>query len=175
MMNLIPPAAKRILRIDYIIRVCASYALLFSSALVLIVIMFIPVYVFITIQINNVSGLVSGMQSHELISTEVLVVANQQATLLTNEALEYNISDIVDVLNKSGVQGIFMSDIRLQQQTVPTVTVSGQASTRSALVAFRDSIEMSLKPVTLDLPISNLVKETDLQFSLSLTLATSTI
>jgi hypothetical protein len=174
MMNLIPPIAKRSVRIEYYIRLGSVYAMLCASALVLVVIMFIPVYVFISIQISSLSNLVTETQNSEITSSEALVEANQQASLLLQKTVQYQLSSIVSMLDAQQTPRILITDIRLQQLATPIVVISGTAETRADLVAFRDMVEMQLKPVNLELPIGNLVKEVDLQFSLSATLATTT-
>ena len=175
MINLIPPLAKKKLTREYWLRVVSVWFFTFSTALLLGIVLMIPVYVLLNIQISALSS--SAATASQKIATlkdvsNELDLANQQARALIN-GLRYNqMSDYTEIFRKLESNEIQLSQIYIDRSKdgVSPVRVSGTATSRQALATFRDKLLAESRVENVDLPISNLAKDKDIQFSLTVTM-----
>lgn len=177
MINLIPPLAKKKIVIEYWVRTISMWSWLAGTALFLIAILFIPLNIYI---INQESYLIATHNSNKTEQTNhqknlaQLTKANQQAQILLTTKSEYTMSELLLVLFGAIGNEVKLDEISLNQMTDPVLVVSGVATDRQSLVQLRDTLEAEENFLTVDLPISNLIKERDIPFSITAKLATST-
>jgi len=178
MINLIPPAAKKIMVREYWTRVLSVWLILFGTACVIITCLLLPTYLLINIKTSvlkeQATSATEKMASYDISATE-LQIANRQAQILLQPSEGPLFTDFVtDFKDKSGI-GITISDYKFTRtKTAGSITLSGLANTRQDLADFRDRLEEDERFFKVDLPISNLIKDSNLLFSMTLTLATST-
>jgi Tfp pilus assembly protein PilN len=178
MINLIPPAAKATLAREYWVRTSSVWLTLWGSALLLVSIMFIPVLVFISLQKEILADLVAtGEKSsleHEL-STEQLLRANNQAILLLQNKSVFSIHESVAPLIRTITQSsIELTGIDLNQTVAPTLIIDGVARDRQTLATFRDNLEKNDMFENVTLPISSLVRDVDIPFTITIEISTTT-
>lgn len=176
MINLIPPLAKKKIVIEYWVRTISIWLWLAGTALFLIAILFIPLNIYI---INQESYLSATYNSNKTEQTNhqknlaQLTKANQQAQILLTTKSEYTMSELLLVLFGAIGNEVKLDEISLNQMIDPVLVVSGVATDRQSLVQLRDTLEAEENFLTVDLPISNLIKEQDIPFSITAKLATS--
>lgn len=177
MINLIPPVAKKRLAIEYWVRTVSMWAFLIGTALLVITTLFIPINIFVTNQelyLSNILKINEAEQTSMQQNSSLLVRANTQAELLLSQKHAYSLHELLPVLSEFAGEGIALSDVSLNQVKNPLLTIGGVAQTRESLVAFSDMLEGYEDFMVVDLPISYLIKDSDVEFVINVTLATST-
>lgn len=172
MINLIPPQAKKSLTLEYWLRVISVWCITFSVALLLGIVLLVPVYVLLNIQISVLSS--SAASASQKIATlkdvsKELDVASKQARSLIN-GLRFNyVSEYTASFRSLESEEIQLSQISIDRSKdgVAPIRISGTATTRQALASFRDSLLTQSQVASVDLPIANLAKDRDIQFSLT--------
>jgi len=180
MINLIPPVARRNIVKEYWIRVITVWLFLAGTAGLIVLLLLLPSYVLVLIQINSLEQVVAATSlksSSYDASSVTLLVANQQAQLLANTPEVTPFSLYTSSLEKLAGTGIVLQELRFSRpaSTAGTIKVSGVADTRQSLADFRDAIEANAYFSTVNLPISSLIKDRDLLFSMEITLATTSV
>ena len=175
MINLIPPAAKKSITLEYWCRVLSIWFLVWAATFVVGIFLLVPVSVLINLQVSNLSG--SAETASQKLATlkdvsQELNLANQQAKLAIDnerfEALSFY-SELFSNLENAEVTLTNMNIDRLKTGLSP-VKLSGQAANRQALAAFRDRLLALPEVQAVDLPLSNLAKDKDIQFGLTVTM-----
>lgn len=177
MINLIPTTAKKQVIIEYWVRTISAWAFLGGTALLLMVSLFIPLNIHVTGQERYFSSLLAESESEQTSYKEksnLLQKANQQAALLLQVKEEYTLYELLPRLWEYAGEGVELEEVSINQVSSPTVSVGGTAQTRQSLVAFRDALERQEDFVAVELPISNLIKESDVPFVILIQVATST-
>jgi Mg2+ and Co2+ transporter CorA len=178
MINLIPPVAKKRVVTEYWARTISLWAFLGGTALLLMATLFVPLNIYVinqetylaTILANNES-----VQNNHEDNVALLVRANQQAALLLQTKREYTTHEILPLLAELAGEMIELEEVTINQTKDPVLFVNGIAETRQSLVEFRDELEKYEDFLTVVLPIGNLIKDSEAPFSITITLATSTI
>jgi Tfp pilus assembly protein PilN len=178
MINLIPYSAQKKLKQEYWIRIVSLWSILLSAALLVLAVLMVPIYVLVSIQLNAqaTDTVVAAEERSSLVDAEAaLQQASLYARLVLNETASRSLTNEIARLNQLGGEGILFSNYVYQQAaTGDTLAVSGIARTRADLAAFRDQLEAQVQYTNVVLPISALIQETDLDFSITLQFATST-
>ncbi len=179
MINLIPPPARRDLVKEYWFRVITVWLFLLGTASLIILLLLLPTYVLIGIKINSLKSLTSIATEKSLsydIAVSTLATANKQAQLLVNTPEIAPFTNYISSLEKLASTTIMMQELRFNRTEAKagSIQVSGVAKTRQGLADFRDAIETNPDFLAVDLPISSLIKDRDLLFSLKITMATDT-
>ncbi|MCB9814467.1 hypothetical protein H6784_03555 [Candidatus Nomurabacteria bacterium] len=172
MINLIPPSAKKSIKIEYWVRVLSVWLLIWSLVLVASVGILWPTYTLINSQVgiyeqsaNDVSKQVS---DYKVISKE-LIRSSQQAKLIINESNKNTFSEYISLFESLQSEGIELSKIELsvKEGEFAPVNIIGTASDRRTLAGYRDRLLESDKIDTVDLPISNLAQDKEIKFSIT--------
>ena len=174
MTNLIPPAAKKSIKIEYWIRVLSVWFLAWAGALLVGVFVLVPAYVLITSQAKVYS------QSTDLISQEKdgfaavstgLAQANAQAGFIIGGFSLPRFTEYLTLFKGLENDEVQLTEIGISrnEKGIQPVLISGEASSRQALAAFRDRLLAQSQVTAVDLPISNLAKDKDITFSLTVT------
>lgn len=173
MINLIPPVVRNAVVKEYWIRVVSVF-LSITSVVALISILFLsPVYVLVSSQVDVYaqSANEAALRVAEYdISAAALVAANGMAQKIVELREVDNFSTTAELLESLQGEDIILEGFefsRDQEGHLNPVQVTGKASTRQALANFRDILLKQPTIAEVNLPISNLAKDKDIQFSLS--------
>ena len=175
MINLIPPQAKKSLLREYWLRAVSVWLLLWSFFIVIGTFLLLPVYVLIGSQVavyeDSATAASERVTNYENVST-ALVQPSRQARFILDETTKPFFSDYITLFKNLEGKGIDINKIHLarEQNDVEPVSLSGVATDRQTLAAFRDRI-LALEVVSeVDLPLSNLARDKDIPFTISVTL-----
>lgn len=179
MINLIPPAAKKSIKREYVKRVITVWLLLFSVGFAILAVFLLPTFVALRDEISTLKETAETgslrVSQYDISATE-LTAANRQALLLLNKATTSALSEVIDTLTTFAGTKVSLTNFQFANlATAGKITLSGIASTRQDLAIFRDVITGDKRFSGVDLPISNLIKDKDLLFTMNISFATSTI
>lgn len=175
MINLIPEAVRTAIIKEYWVRVITIAFFMFSSVLVAVTLLASPVYVLITTQVDAyaASANEAAMRVADFdVSSAELIKANQMAVQITSLKSEAKFMEIVNLVDELPKQGIMVDSYtfsRVGDKMAP-IAITGVANTRLDLAAFRDALLKEERVADVVLPISNLAKDKDLDFSLTVTI-----
>lgn len=179
MINLIPPTARRSVIREYWLRVMSVWMFLIGTGCLIVAALLLPTYVQIWIQLNGLSELASAssdMVASYDISAQELIVASNQAKILNPPATSTPFSVYINNIETVSGSAVTLTAFTFVRPNIgeTSISISGIARTRQDLANFRDSLSADTAYSRVELPISNLIKEKDLLFSMQLYLATST-
>ena len=176
MINLIPPAAKKKVLVEYWVRVISVWLILWAVTLFVSASILLPTYVLISTQVavHEESAEIASQKvaSYENVSV-ALIGASQQAKMVADEEALPRFSeylDLVESLQGSDIQITEVSMSRDEQGFTP-IMVSGVATDRLALASFKDRLLANAQIAVVDLPISNLARDKNIAFTITITLA----
>lgn len=174
MINLIPPTAQIQVQREYWIRAVSVWLLLCGSAFLIVALLYIPTYVLIQAQLKTHQQEYSEVtnEAEQYTDAEAAILhSNDIATLLTSEKKEVLFSFVIGEIEKSAHAGIAISSFTLSRadQVLSSITITGQADTRASLSQFRDTLESNALFKTATLPLSNLAKDKEIPFSITVT------
>lgn len=175
MINLIPPTAKKKILVEYWVRVISVWLILWALALFTAASILLPAYVLIGLQVK------AQQESAELASqkvadydtvSKVLVKASQQAKMIVDEARLPRFSAYALLFERLQGEEIEIMTVRIgrDDKGLTPAVVGGVASDRQALASFRDRLLAEESVTKVDLPISNLARDKDIPFTITVTL-----
>lgn len=177
MVNLIPPGAKKSVIIEYWLRVLTVWSIVMTIVSVLFAVTFMPVYVSVDSKIEayqESAALASQkIASFQAVSKE-LTHSTQQAQLLISSTQETSLSKIIDLFDSLETDGIDFSQVYVSKVTggdLAPVTLNGTARDRQALADFKDRLLDQESIESVDFPISNLTKDRDISFSITVNMS----
>lgn len=178
MISLIPNEEKKKMRRDFYIRFLVVFLVMLSLSIFVATTTMLPSF-FISVVRKNADNTKLEIQKKEpapLLDQESLLVIQdlKDKVILIEKSSknEFTVSrEIIDqILSKK------MSDIKINQisyGTDPTkgkkININGVAPSRERLLLFRQALESSTVFTKVDLPISNFIKGSNIQFFLTLT------
>jgi len=176
MINLIPPRAKKSLALEYWVRVASVWLYLWAFALFAVGCLLLPSYVLIGSQVDvyasSAEAASEKVATYENVSTS-LVRASQEARALMDERGQARFSDYITLFR--GLQGNEISLFEMRfgrgEGALSPIVLSGVADDRQALASFRDRVLAQAEVESVDLPISNLARDRDIQFTITVVLA----
>ncbi len=174
MINLIPPVVRKSIVTEYWIRVASVWLFIVAVAATAVVFLSLPVYVLVSSQVDvyaqSAAEATERVTEYDL-SAGALVRANVMAQKVFELREVEKFSTIV-----ASIEALQGSDIVIdgfefarQENSLAPVQVTGRAATRQALSDFRESLLSQESISDVILPISNLAKDRDIQFSVSIT------
>ena len=175
MTNLIPPESKKQLVRLYWIRLVSAWAILWSVALGVGVVLMYPTFLLITgtsaAYKSTVAGATERTEAYEEMVSE-LDKSSEEAQRIVRSAESKKLSGLLsDVWSVNG-QGIDISGVQLNRDIkgVTPITLTGEAKNRQSLATFRDRIEALPYVEAVELPIGNLAQNQDIQFIVTVTI-----
>jgi cell division protein FtsL len=178
MINLIPPSAKRSVIREYWKRVATVWLFLLSATAVILSVFLLPTYLVLTNEISSLKNTMSESQSkisNYDVSVKSLVSVSQHSARLIANKQDIQFSAVSQKLQSLANEGVVIdSFIFTVDSVLTTLQVSGTAEDRTSLVSFKDKIQNDNLFSKVSLPISNLIKDKNLPFSMEITLATTT-
>ena len=178
MINLIPPEAKKSITIEYWVRVGSVWALLLAFALACASFVFLPAYVLISSQVDayteSTDSASEKIASYENVTTGLIRASQEARTVIagTNITPISEYVALIDTVQGSGINITKVSLSRADEGIAP-IQVSGVATDRQSLAAFRDRLLREATFSAVDLPIANLAKDRDIPFSITITVDNS--
>lgn len=175
MSNLIPQFAKKKITTEYWLRVLTAWFFLWGVALLIAAVLLFPVYIFTSVQteVNAVSASAAeaSVESFESVAAD-LKKASLQSRYVIMDNRRTKAHEYVELFAAQEGSGVAIERISLTQgATGPQpALISGVAETRESLAAFRDRLLAVPAIAQADLPISNLARERDIEFSITVTL-----
>ena len=177
MLNLLPRQQKILLQKEYSGRRLIVWLGSIALALVISLILLSPSYFLTRIRADETRGelenakraLDAELPPKEIIAELQTAVRNaEDLKPLTKSLSVYELVKIFETRPKTiRIAGISFSE---QAEGQPTITVNGRAENRDGLTAFGRALESRVEFATVNLPVSNFVKEKDIDFSMTITL-----
>lgn len=176
MINLIPPQGRKALNREYILRaasVCTGMVgIVFLAATTLL----IPTYVYINTQVRTIEhqNIEGDKVSEDFKAAEAEVkFANTISIQLSKDETSPSISNLIAEVIRIAPPGIFFKNFELNvKKDVKSdgMQVQGMASSRASLLTLKQAIEESALFESAILPISDLARDVDLPFSITVVL-----
>lgn len=169
MINLIPKEAVVYLRREYRSRAITVWSVLMGCAALITAFLLLPTYVLVDSQITayelEYNKTTDKTSTFSDIADQVRQSNDLAGRLL--EETEYTSPRVLtETLEAIASEGIFISSISLKADQQSPINVVGIAETRSRLAAFRSDLESHSWFERVNLPLSDLANERDINFSL---------
>lgn len=171
MINLIPPAAKKSISIEYWIRVVSVWFIIWSVTLLMSASIFLPTYVLINAQVKvhaeSATEASQKVADYENVST-ALINANREAKLIVDEAAAVYFSNYIELFESLEGKSVQITEINMSRddELLKQATVGGIASDRHSLASFRDQLLSNERVAEVEFPISNLAQDKDIPFKM---------
>jgi hypothetical protein len=179
MINLIPPTARRSVIREYWLRVISVWLFLLGTGFLIVATLLLPTYMIILIQkgetVDNAKSSSETAATYDGLAAE-LSDGTELARVLLSSPSTTPLSQYIQTIEAQSGDAVAVNSYVYKMDTSGegVITISGIADTRQALAGFRDVLSNDSHFSNVELPISNLIKERDLLFSIQLLLATST-
>jgi hypothetical protein len=179
MINLIPPIAKKSIATEYWVRVVTVWLWLLTGSAFIGAVLLLPVYVLIDTQIaayrDSANAAIQQIATFENVSLE-LARSTKQAQLIMGSDDQVHFSQLIYEIRSLEGQGVALSQIEISRALVGVspILITGQADDRRSLSNFRDRLLANQNVEAVDFPISNLAKDSDIPFSMMVTIRNQT-
>ena len=175
MINLVPPTAKKKIAVEYWIRVITVWFSLLSFAAVVSAFIMLPTYVLVNdkVSVHRNSAAAASEENAEFDTvSKSLIQATRQAKEIVDGAAVTAISDYIVMFESLQGPGIVLEKINITRSdtALEPVLLVGRATNRQTLADFRDRLLREEQVDTVDFPISNLAKDRDIPFSITVEL-----
>ncbi len=175
MVNLLPPTAKKKYVVEYYVRTVTVWLFLITAALVVVGSLMIPLWVSVEIQNAAIAPAYErafkGGASFAELEGDIIAANTLAGELNRSSQYQLLLPYIIRLQELSGslvsIQSISMQ--RSEKGEVKEIMVTGVAATRVALAAYRDALEVETMFAAVELPISNLAKDLDVPFNITIT------
>lgn len=177
MINLIPNEEKERMTKDFYLRFITMFFVMLSVSVLIASILILPAYFFSLIGKDVVDTKLKS-QENEAISlpdkNTLMVIKDLESklNLIENDTKDKYIfsTKVINQIILKKISNIKITEISYQndKQTGKKIGISGRASSREILLAFRRALEDDPAFSKVDLPISNFVKGSDIRFYLTL-------
>ncbi len=173
MINLVPTNARKIVVTEYWIRVVSVWLFIVSVVSLMIMLLISPVYVLVTTS-AKAYALTASEAAEKVAEYDLSVGALIKANVLAQKTFDLReverFSSVISSLELLHGKDISIESFEFgrKDMTLAPVQVTGRATTRQALANFRDVLLSQSNVTDVFLPISNLAKDKDIQFSISI-------
>lgn len=173
MINILPEQQKSVLKKEYEYRRAVVFFGLVTFALVVSLILLFPSYFLTNMRAQEVSAQLEKVRTDlnsQLPPGEIvdgLISAARHAQDLKPFSQSLSIYDLIKIL-ESRPDSIKINQITFSDKAEvgPEISVSGLARDRESLIGFGRVLEERVEFESVDIPVSNFVKETNIEFSL---------
>jgi hypothetical protein len=178
MINLIPPKAKKEVIKEYWVRVVSVWMLILGIGSLVTASLLLPTYVMVQQERSELEEQVAAnteVTSTYDASAAALTTAMQQARLLMSNS-DVPLTQYHQAIYTIAGSAITLSGLTYERAATTTrINLQGVAASRQDLASFKDMLEAHPLFVDVVLPIESLIKNKDIDFSVTFTgLATST-
>jgi hypothetical protein len=174
MINLIPPGAQNQVKREYWLRVFTVWIILIASACMMIATLYMPVYVLVRSQLDAFlqAYTQASIESDSFKDSELAIEkANEIAKLLSEADKAISFSTVIFELEEvSQAHGVTITEFVLLREKgeLQPIVLRGIALSRLDLTSFRDAIEAHELFKSAELPLSNLAKDKDITFGITI-------
>jgi len=176
MINLLPPKARKAAAREYWAHVCTVWGILLSIIALVTFLLLIPSYVLVTSQLTALETAVQeGVGSEESFKAAEEHIRN--ANLLSSQLNKRDVlvpsHEIIRALEEAASSEIQLNFFKIVREntTIKNIHIQGTASSREALAQFKITLERSPLFETAVVPISDLARETNLPFAITVIIA----
>lgn len=176
MINLIPSAAKKRIVMEYWVRVSSVWLMLWAFALLCGASLIYPTYTLISSQVEvfetSAAEASKKVQDYQAAST-ALVRSSQEARAIMNQESVVPFSSYISLVEGLRGANIELSQIRMSRSDgeLSPVVLTGLAADRQSLASFRDRLLEQPNIESVDLPISNLARDRDISFTITVVIS----
>lgn len=177
MINLIPNQEKKKMVRSFYYRLAVLSLLMLSITLVIAILALLPAYFLSNSKNNIASGKLKTQKEQSIPSfdgeTEAIIkdINNKLNVIENAQKNEFSATEkVINVIFVKKISSIKITQISYENKTIEgkKVRISGTAPSREVLLLFRRALEEDKSFKSVDLPISNFVKGSNIQFYLSL-------
>lgn len=172
MTNLLPAQGKKRLKQQYWMRVATVFFIVAGIGFLVSAATLLPTYFYISFQSNALKNASAAHQADTLSFREMddaIELANDISVALTADQEYINVNEVQKEIIAFSEGLATINNISIaKEEYVTSVVVSGVAFDRESLVEFRDKAEAHRFFTYVKLPLSNLAKDQDIPFSLTL-------
>jgi len=170
MPNLLPEKNKKEIRNEFILRLLIVFFVFTFFTITVYAVSLVPSYnlsvVKKTITMEQVNALKKSTGVEEE-GSPVDVLKNEKAKVVALNLVEQNIaSEIIEKILAKKPQGVRITDIFYEGGK--EVVVKGNSSSRNILIGFVEQLELENRFEKVDFPVSNLVKDESMDFSINI-------
>jgi len=170
--NLLPPAEKKQLELANFIRLAASFGIWISVSLIIFVLLLVSAYGSLVILLKDQNRLIEIRRADR--KTQRLVEIEGTIEKVNNQLIDINLKQkelivwtpALEELSEITPNGIYLDNFAYQA-SLNRINITGLANTRDTLLFFQKQLEDSPYFVEIDAPLSNLIKQTNINFSFS--------
>ena len=174
MPNLLPEKNKKEIRNEFILRLLVVFFVFVFFAITIFIISLVPSYnlsfVKKTITLEQVNSLKESAGIEEdILSASIL--KNENAKVAVLSAVDQNsASKIIEKILEKRPQGVKITDIFYEKNDAGEIdiVVKGNSSSRNILIGFVEQLELENRFEKVDFPVSNLVKDESMDFSINI-------
>ncbi len=172
MINLIPPSAQEQVKREYWLRVATVWMVLIASALLIVAILNIPLFVLVRSQLDafQTEYAQASLESESFKSSEGAVERANNIAMLLSRTEEDTFSAIITELEILSGSEISISEILLSltEGELNPIVIKGTAASRLAVTTFQSSLEAHPLFKNAVLPLSNLARDKDIVFTITI-------
>lgn len=179
MINLIPPEGHRLMKQEYILRVFGTLSVLLGVVFLILTVALVPTYILIDAQISDFALEIEKQSDKEdtakLLDKEIELIHSIVGQLKTGTS-SMIASQAVDEIQKIAEgEVVFKAFIINEPDKRGEVKIQAQgvAPTRETLAKFKTMVEASPFFEKAEVPISDLARDVDLPFMMTITVAQS--
>jgi hypothetical protein len=176
MINLIPHKGQKALKHEYVLRVASVYGFMLSGVFLASTALIVPTYVLTSTQLSTAQddglGINETRTAFDAAFGEIKV-ANTVMAQLRKPQDNVAHSDIIEEIVKVAPRGVSFTTFQMERTgtDLKEVRVQGTAENRIALSSFKTALEASPFFLQALVPISDLARNSDLPFVITITLA----
>lgn len=177
MFNLLPESLKQQIKSEYNYRKVSLILIFIIAIQVSFLIFLFPSWIISRIREESLSAEIKKVNEVNLSSDankikDKIKIINNEVNLLNTTLGDQKISYFIDyVLSKKTPQIRLHSFVYSSGKTI-TLTISGLSETRDSLVTFVENLRSDDKFKSVDLPVSNLAKNKNIDFSVNILIPT---
>lgn len=173
MINILPESGRGIVKREYRIRLVAVFLFLLALLSLVTAVMLLPSYLFATVESEQASleeaRLLAAKVPGAKTDAEVITAVNQQIAGLEAFMMAPRPSEaLLEVLQSAG-SGIELVRVSYEGGA-GSISLSGKATSRDMLLQFSKALQKLPIVASVDLPVSDLAKNTNVSFSMTLVL-----
>jgi hypothetical protein len=169
MINLLPPEGHRAVKQEYFFRAGASVLLLFSCVGIFLTVAFIPTYVLVGAQIKAFEGTEKSNPDTSVVTEVDMKETEDLLKQLKKTSEQQTTNSLIKKIEETASSEIMFKTFRIDMNKgTTTIQVQGIAETREALAQFKNALVATDVFEKADVPISDLARETDLPFMITI-------
>lgn len=177
MQTLLPKNELHHIRHEYRLRCLILLLFFFSGAVWIGIISLFPAYLISVTEEHNAeaqAGAIDHTRQSSGAQQTSAQVKDANALIKTVTASEDTIffSSLVEDIDSRRVPGMIITDFNLAHaantKSQSVITIGGNAATRNILVAFEQNLESDPRLSVVELPVSDLAQQTDINFTISM-------